>query len=378
VKALRAGRLFDGTALWPDRVVLFEGERIAGLVAPAALPADAECIELPQDHVLAPGFIDLQVNGGGGVLFNDTPDAATLRRIAGAHAGAGTTAILPTLISGTRPQRCAALAAVRLALAACVPGIAGLHLEGPFIAPARRGIHPAEALTAMTDEDLEQLAAPFPAPLLVTLAPEIVPAEHIRRLVGSGRIVFAGHSDASYAEAIAGFEAGISGVTHLYNAMSGFAARAPGMIGAALDRAQVFAGIIVDGHHVHDAGVRLAFAAKGAQALLLVSDAMATAASDVTGFVLGGERIHLHEGRLVNDAGTLAGAHLTMAQAVRHAVRHVGLPLEAVLRMATHTPAHAIGLADRGRIAAGCLADFVLLGPDLGLAAVWQHGIRLR
>jgi len=259
-----------------------------------------------------------------------------------------------------------------------VPGIVGLHLEGPFIAPTRRGIHPAEAIVGMTDDDLSVLTAPFPAPLLVTLAPEAVPAGYIQRLVESGKIVFAGHTEASYAEAIAGFDAGISGVTHLYNAMSGFVPRAPGMIGAALDRSGAFAGIIVDGHHSHYAAVRLAFAAKGADSLALVSDAMATAASACTGFVLNGQRIHLRDGRLVNDAGTLAGAHLTMAAAVRNAVHHAGLPLEAVLRMATHTPARAIGLPDRGRIAPGCLADLVLLDPDLGVAAVWQCGTRLR
>jgi N-acetylglucosamine-6-phosphate deacetylase len=378
MKALHAGRLFDGTTLGAGRTVLFDGARIVALVAPDAVPAGAERVDLGQDHVLAPGFVDLQVNGGGGVLFNDAPDAATLRRIAGAHAQAGTTAILPTLISGTRRQRLAALAAVRAALADGMDGIAGLHLEGPFIAPARRGIHPAQVITAMTDDDLAGLTEPFPAPLLITLAPEMVGAGHIRRLVESGAIVFAGHSDANYATAVAGFEAGISGVTHLYNAMSGFVARAPGMVGAALDRADAFAGIIVDGHHSHYAAVRIAFAAKGPDTLLLVSDAMATAASDRTGFVFNGERIHLHEGRLVNDAGTLAGAHLTLAEAVRNAVCHAGLPLEAVLRMATHTPARAIGLADRGRIAPGCFADFVVLDAGLGVAAVWQHGRRVR
>ena len=328
--------------------------------------------------MLAPGFVDLQVNGGGGVLFNDAPDMATLRQIAAAHAGAGTTALLPTLISGTRSHLRAALDAVRAALAAGVPGIAGLHLEGPFIAPARRGIHPAEAVTTMTDEDLDLLCAPFPAPLLVTLAPETIPAGHLRRLVASGAIVFAGHTDTTYDTAIAGLEAGISGFTHLYNAMSGLVARAPGAVGAALDRAGSFAGIIVDGHHAHYAAVRIAFAAKGPDALLLVSDAMATAASDRTGFSLNGEPIRLQDGRLVNDAGTLAGAHLTMAAAVRNAVCHAGLPLAAVLRMATRTPARAIGLADRGRLAPGCLADFVALDGDLRVAAVWQQGRRLR
>ena len=204
MKALLAAHLFDGADLQHDRAVLFDGERIAGIAAPEAIPSSAECLNLPIDHVLAPGFVDLQVNGGGGVLFNDTPNVATLRRIAAAHAGAGTTALLPTLISGTRPQMRAAIAAARMALEAKVPGIAGLHLEGPFIASGRRGIHPAGAVTAMTDTDLADLLRPFPAPLLITLAPEAVPLAHIRRLVGAGVIVFAGHTDATYAAAMMG------------------------------------------------------------------------------------------------------------------------------------------------------------------------------
>ncbi len=378
MKALRASRLFDGTDLLHDRAVLFDGARIAAVVPRHAVPPGADGIELPEDHVLAPGFVDLQVNGGGGVLFNDTADAATLQCIAAAHAHAGTTTLLPTLISGTRAHLRAALAAARTALADGIPGIAGLHLEGPFIAAARRGIHPAAAIAAMSDDDLALLCTPFPGALLITLAPETVPPANIRRLRDTGATVFAGHTDASYDQAIAGLAAGISGFTHLYNAMSGFVPRAPGAVGAALDRAETFAGIIVDGHHVHHASLRIAFAAKGADALLFVSDAMPTAASDHTSFSLNGERIHLHNGRLVNDAGTLAGAHLTMADAVRNAVHLAGLPLDAALRMATRTPARAIELADRGRIEPNCPADFVVLDADLQVANVWQLGQRMK
>ena len=378
MKALYAPALFDGSEFLHHRAVLFDGARVADVVAPRAVPPDAERTDLPDGHLLAPGFVDLQVNGGGGVLFNDAPDAATLQRIAAAHAHAGTTSLLPTLISGSRQQLRAAIAAVQAALKSGVAGIAGLHLEGPFIAPTRRGIHPAQAVTPMNDDDLALLCRPFPAPLLVTLAPEVVPAASIRRLVESGAVVFAGHTEATYEAAMAGFDAGISGVTHLYNAMSGLLPRAPGMVGAALRGAAAFAGIIVDGQHLHAASVRIAFAAKGPDALLLVSDAMPTVGSDISQFRLGGERIRLQGGRLLDDAGTLAGAHLTMADAVRNAACHVGLPLKAVLHMATRTPARAIGLADRGRIAPGCLADFVLLDPELKVAGVWQGGHRRR
>ena len=378
MKALIAPRLFDGTNLLPGRAVLFEGARIAAVLSADAVPTDAERIAVPESQVVAPGFVDLQVNGGGGVLFNDSLEIATLRRIAAAHAGTGTTSLLPTLISGTRPQLRTALSAAREALAAGVPGIAGLHLEGPFIAAPRRGIHPEAAVIPMTEADLVLLGAPFPAALLLTLAPDTVPPEFIRRLAGAGAIVFAGHTNADYDTVLAALNAGVSGFTHLYNAMSAFLPRAPGAIGAALDRREAFAGIIADGHHVHDASLRIAFAAKGPDALFLVSDAMATSASDSTAFALNGEPIHLQHGRLVNAAGTLAGAHLTMAEAVRHAVHNAGLPLQAVLRMATHTPARAARLTDRGRIAPGCRADLVALDRDLNVVAVWQHGVRLR
>ncbi|CAH2599977.1 N-acetylgalactosamine-6-phosphate deacetylase [Rhodovastum atsumiense] len=373
---IRAARLFDGQSLHEDCAVWLEDARIVAVRPGTEAPTNAE--RLPASLLLAPGFIDLQVNGGGGVLFNDQIDARALGRIAAAHAHAGSTAILPTLISGTRPQLQAALQAADDAMAQQVPGIVGLHLEGPFIAGTRRGIHPADAVTSLTDADVEMLCRPFPAPLLVTLAPETTTPARIHRLAQAGIIVFAGHTEATYEQVLAGLEAGISGFTHLYNAMSAFTSRAPGTVGAALDRATVPAGIIADGLHVHLASLRIAFAAKGPDALFLVSDAMPTAGSDCTGFSLGGERIHLHEGRLVNDAGTLAGAHLTLAEAVRVVVRDAGLPLEAALRMATATPARVARLADRGRIGAGHVADLVALDTGLAVTAVWQSGMRLR
>lgn len=376
--AIHAEKLFDGIAMQRDRAVLVEGARIIGVVAPGDVPAQADIVAVPAGSVLAPGFVDLQVNGGGGVLFNNAPAADTLRTIAAAHAGAGTTAILPTLISGTRHELRAALAAVHDAMAQAAPGIVGLHLEGPFIALSRRGIHPAAAITTMSDADLTLLCATSPGKLLLTLAPEAVPARHIIRLVAAGLTVFAGHTDATYEQVLDGLAAGLSGFTHLYNAMSGFAGRAPGAIGAALDHAASHAGIIVDGHHTHDASVRIAYAAKGPDRLFLVSDAMSTAASDLRSFVFNGERIHLEAGRLVNAAGTLAGAHLTMDEALRNAVHRIGIPLDAALRMATATPAAAIGLADSGRVAPGYVADLVVLDTELSVTAVWQAGTVVR
>ena len=375
--ALAAASLFDGYTLHEHRVVTLDGERIAAVGDRA--PQGAAIEALADDVVLSPGFVDLQVNGGGGVLFNDAPSTDALRCIAAAHARLGTTALLPTLISAPAPLRRAAMQAVRDALAQGVPGIAGLHVEGPFIAPARRGIHDPNNLARPTDADIAELCAPFPAPLLLTVAPEIVAQAHIAALAAAGVRVFLGHSDSTLDQASAALCAGAVGFTHLFNAMSQLGSRAPGMVGAALDDARAACGIIVDGLHVHPAAIRLAVAAIGPARLFLISDAMPTVGDDAAGggFVLGGKRITLAAGRLTDAAGTLAGAHLSMADAVRNAVQMVGLPLAAALRMATATPAENIGLSDRGRIAAGARADLVALDGDLRVVAVWQGGRRI-
>jgi len=369
--ALVAPRMFDGTALVRDRVVVIDGGRIVAIQKD--LPAGVVAETLPPDTILAPGFVDLQVNGGGGVMLNDAITVDTMRRIAEAHARCGTTTILPTLISGTRPQLREALSAAEAAVRQ-VPGVAGLHVEGPFIALARRGIHPASAVTTITDDDVALLGAPRALQVLLTLAPDTVPPDCVARLTGAGVVVFAGHTDASYEQVTDALSAGVFGFTHLFNAMSQFAARAPGAVGAALAHRDAYAGIIVDGYHVHPAAVAAAFAAKGAARLFLVSDAMATAGSDITSFTLNGVVIHLNGGRLTDDTGTLAGAHLTMAEAVRNAVQLSGIPLAEALRMATATPAACMRLGDRGRIAAGCRADLVALDRELNVIAVWQDG----
>ena len=374
--AVQTAALFDGETLHGPCVVSIVDGRIAAVARhpPPGIPVT----RLAEDAVLAPGFVDLQVNGGGGVLFNDVPTPDGLHRIAAAHARLGTTSLLPTLVSGGGALRAAALAAVRAALAQPIRGICGLHLEGPFLARSRRGIHPAEHLGPPTAADLAALCAPLPAPLLLTVAPEVVAPDAIAVLVAAGARVFLGHSDATFAEAAAALQAGAAGFTHLFNAMSQPGAREPGMVGAALDSATAAAGIIVDGVHVHPAAIRLAFAALGPARLLLVSDAMPTVGdAGADGFLLNGQRIRLAAGRLTDAAGTLAGAHLSMAEAVRNAVQRVGLPRTAALRMATATPAHWLGLADRGRIVPGARADLVALDADLRVVAVWQEGAPL-
>ncbi len=374
MKALVASRVFDGTKMLGCCAVLLRQDRVVRIVDVDAIPQGVPVVHLAADRVLVPGFVDLQVNGGGGVMFNDHPHPDTLLVMAEAHARMGSTSILPTLISSDRPTRRAAIAAVRAARQANMPGIAGLHLEGPYLAPTRRGIHPASVITTPDAEDMAELTAVFDGAMLITLAPEMVSPTDIAALAAAGRFVFAGHSDASFEEACRGFEAGIVGTTHLFNAMSQFGSRTPGMVGAAFSRG--VAGIIVDLLHVHPASVAAAYRCMGAERLFLVSDAMATAGSDCEDFTVGGNPIRLIEGRLVDAGGTLAGAHLSMGEAVRRAVADVGISLDDALRMATRTPADAVGLGDVGRIGPDTRADFVELDSGHAVRDVWRGGER--
>ena len=372
--ALRADLVFDGSRLLPNEVVVIDGDRV---VRVGAGVRDGTPIEdLSPGAILVPGFVDLQVNGAGGVLFNAEPTVAGLARIGDALARCGTTSFLPTLISA-RPLFDAAERAVSAALADPLSGVVGVHLEGPFINPARHGTHPLDAIQTMTATDATRLAPNAGWPRMVTLAPEMVDQALLTQIVTGAACVFAGHTDATAQQAADGFATGIVGATHLFNAMSQLNSRAPGVVGATLDAVGAVASIIVDGIHVDPLCVRIAHAALGPERLFLVSDSMPTAASETTSFTFKGETIELVDGRLLDANGSLAGAHLTMAEAVRNAVHLCGLPLLDALAMATATPAEVIGLTDRGRIAVGCRADLVALDGNLRVHAVWRAGVRL-
>jgi N-acetylglucosamine-6-phosphate deacetylase len=322
-----------------------------------------------------PGFIDLQVNGGGGVLLNDRPTADSMRAIARAHRKVGTTALLPTLITDTRAQMLAAITAAREV--AGTGGLLGLHLEGPYLSPARPGIHRKEHIVRPEMRDLEPLRD-LPAPSLITLAPECVPDGFVRALAATGVRVSAGHSEASADIMLRAVHDGLTGVTHLYNAMPPLAGRAPGIVGAALSEPRLTAGLIADGLHVDPVSIRAAFAAKGADGIALVSDAMPTVGSDLTRFDLMGRAISLRNGKLTADDGTLAGAHLDMGIAVRNAVTLAHIPLDDALRAATLTPARFLGLGhERGALIPGARADFVALGTGLDVLSVWVDGERV-
>jgi N-acetylglucosamine-6-phosphate deacetylase len=370
--AVIAGRVFTGEALVTDHAVLIEAGRVRDVVPAHGIDGE----RLADDLILAPGFIDVQVNGGGGVLFNDTPDLPTLRRIVAAHRRFGTTALLPTLITDTADKLRQAVATVAAAMADGEPGIAGLHLEGPFLNPARRGVHRADLIRELSPADISALCAAAPRPLLLTLAPEMVSSDAIQRLADAGIIVSVGHTDATYEQASAAVDAGAHGFTHLFNAMPPPAGRAPGPVGAALDSSQCYAGIIVDGHHVHPASLRIALHALTARQAMLVTDAMASVGSDIDSFMLQGQRIGVAEGRLTTEDGTLAGAHLDMASAVRNAVTMLGATLADALRMASATPADFLGISQaRGRLLPGRAADMVALTDDVDVRGVWVAGV---
>ena len=372
--ALINGRVLTADGFDPECAVLIEGGRIAGLMSQAALPGDAVRHDL-QGAYLLPGFIDAQVNGGGGVLFNNAPTVEALRTIAEAHRKFGTTGMLPTLISDDADVMRAAVAAVREAIDQGVPGVLGIHLEGPYLAPARKGTHNADKFRVPDESEIALATSLSNGVTLLTLAPERVPGDSVRALVQRGAIVAAGHTAGTYEEIREGLAAGIRGFTHLYNAMSPLQGREPGAVGAALEDPESWCGIIVDGVHVHPASLRVALAAKPRGKLFLVTDAMPPVGADDPSYELYGEVITVQDGVVRNAAGALAGSALDMLTAVRNTVNLLGLPLEEAARMAATYPADFLGLGTtHGRIAPNYHADLVALDGDLQLQATWIGG----
>jgi N-acetylglucosamine-6-phosphate deacetylase len=371
--AVAADVVFDGTTLHPDCAVLIEGGEIIALTPRRDLPGAVPVRHLPDGAWLAPGFIDAQVNGGGDVLFNDNPTPEGIAAIAAAHRRFGTTALLPTLITASAEMR-AARAAVDAALGS-VPGVLGIHFEGPFLAPERAGVHDPGKMRQPEPGDINLLTSrPGRGVTLVTLAPERVPSGFIGKLAGAGTRVALGHSMATYAETRAALAEGLTGFTHLFNAMRPLASREPGPIAAALETPSAFYGLIVDGEHVAPAMLRLAL--RGAGQAMLVTDAMPPVGGSRSEFMLCGKQIVARDGRCLTIDGTLAGAVLDMASAVRNSVRLLDMRLEEALRLASAVPAAFLGVADRlGRLAPGYRADLVALDPaEIRVLATWIAG----
>jgi N-acetylglucosamine-6-phosphate deacetylase len=373
--ALTNARVLTPGGWRSDLAVLLDGGRIADLLPPSDPRVRNVRRHDLHGAMLLPGFIDAQVNGGGGVLFNEAPTVETLRRIGAAHRRFGTTGFLPTLISDRAEVMRAALAAVEQALAEDVPGVLGIHLEGPYLAPARKGVHDAKYFHAPGRDELALLCAPHRGVRLLTLAPDRVPVGTIGALAAAGVIVCAGHTAADYETTRAALAAGVRGFTHLFNAMTPFGSREPGVVGAALEDADSWCGIIVDGHHVHPASLRVALAAKPRGKMLLVTDAMPPVGADRPDYVLNGETIIAKDGICQTAQGVLAGSALDMAGAVRNAVQLLGLPPDEAVRMASTYPAEFLGLGEsHGRIAPGYRADLVVLDDEYRVQQSWIGG----
>ena len=369
-KTLIADRVLMGDHWVANQAITVRGGVIVGLGTAADVSSGTRL-----DGSVVPGFFDIQVNGGGGVLFNDDTSVEAIEAIGAAHRQFGTTSFLPTLISDDLEKVRTAINAVDEAIARGVPGVVGIHLEGPFLCEAKKGIHDASKFRCMTAGDVELLTSLKYGKTLVTLAPEKVDAEKIRALTAAGVIVSAGHTAATYEQALAGIEAGVTGFTHLFNAMTGFESRAPGVVGAAFDSSNTWAGLIADGHHVHPAALRHTIETKGINRSILVSDAMPTVGSDAGEFMLDGQLITVQDGCCCNADGVLAGSALDMASAVRYAANEVGVGLAAAAQMASRSPAAFIGLDDSfGSVEIGKKADFVVLDDKLAAKSVYIGG----
>jgi N-acetylglucosamine-6-phosphate deacetylase len=365
--AYTGARIFDGQQWWERSALVVNGDRIEGIIA-ADSPTDAQRVPL-SGGILAPGFVDLQVNGGGGALFNLTPDLPTVETICGAFARFGTTACMPTCITDTPAVITAAIAAAKAAAQKGVRGFLGLHLEGPHLSVARKGAHDPALIRAMEEADLVELveARQHLPNMISTVAAETVTPNQITRLHEAGIVVSIGHSDAGYAKVQAAAEAGATMVTHLFNAQSQLGNRDPGVVGAALDIGTLWAGLIADGIHVDKAAIGVALRSKrGPAHIFLVTDAMSPTGTDATSFELTGRTVYRKDGALRLADGTLAGADLTMIDAVTFVHRTIGLPLEEALRMASLYPSQALGVdKERGSLQPGLRADLVHLSDDL-------------
>jgi len=374
--ALINGRILTGDGIVSGRVLLISGEHIEGLID----PADSRCsaaarIDL-EGRLLLPGFIDVQVNGGGGVLFNDDPRPETIRAIGAAHRRFGTTGFLPTLISDDLDSIDRAVTAAQSALDSGLPGVLGIHLEGPFLSGAHRGVHGSKYLRRLEQSAVPRLCRLRGGRTVVTLAPEMATPELITSLVRAGVVVSAGHSEATFAQATAAIAAGARGFTHLFNGMARLEPRAPGIVGAALYDDNTWCGIIVDGHHVDPVVLKLALRCKRHDRFMLVTDAMPPVGLPERSFVLQGRTIQVVDGICRDETGTLAGTALSMAAAVKNAVSLLGVDLIEAARMASEYPAAFLGLDhELGRIAPGYRANLVAMDDEFQVSQTWIDGV---
>lgn len=372
--AITNARVFDGSEFHTGKAVIIRNGKVDAIVNSRNIPSDIAGIDA-QNQILAPGLIDVQVNGGGGVLLNDEPNVDGVRAIMAAHRKFGTTAMLPTLITDHREKMDLAIAAVTDAIHQEVPGIVGIHLEGPYLNAERKGVHDPNIIRPMEDDAIELLTRLPNGRILVTMAPEKATTGTIAKLAKHGVLVCAGHTAGTYNDVQAAISEGLRGFTHLFNAMSPMSHREPGVAGAAMADDSTWCGLIADGYHVHPAVLKIAIHAKATGKIMLVTDAMPTVGAANKRFVLGGEEITATDGRCALADGTLAGSDLDMISAVKNCVEMVGIDLGEALRMASLYPAEFLKLADvMGRIAPGYQADMILFDDHYTVTRSWIKG----
>lgn len=375
------GHVFTGETVLPHHAVIVENGRILQVIPQEQLD-NSQLNEIEpdarfdlNDEILAPGFIDLQVNGGGGVMFNNSPNLSGIQTIAKAHAQYGTTALLPTLITDNYDVMKQAVNAVNQAIKNNINSIIGIHLEGPFLNSEKKGAHDAEKFCAIDEQGFNIINSISDGKTLITIAPELTTLVMINRICEKGIIVCAGHSAANFEQTNSALSAGVTGFTHLYNAMTPLLSREPGMVGAALNDEHSWFGIIADGYHMHPAAFRVAITAKQTGGAILVTDAMATVGSTDNSFVLDGETIFAVDGRCTNAAGSLAGSDLNMNTAVKNAIKFARINWKEAIRMATVYPAKAIGIDhEMGYIKPHYHANFVSLDKNHNVTNTWIQG----
>ncbi len=370
-----AKRLFDGEQFLDDCVLTITNGNIT------KIDHDTQNVDVVAQELVVPGYIDLQVNGGGGALFNDSPSVEQLKTMMLAHAKFGTTGMMPTLITDKVSVMAQAADAMAQAIKEQVPGILGIHFEGPHLSLAKKGTHCAELIRPITDDEWAILSRKDLGQVMVTLAPETVSVEDITRMVSLGIKVCLGHTNADYLQAQSAVDAGATGFTHLFNAMSPLQGREPGVVGCALLNDNTQAGLIVDGHHVDYSSCKLAIKAKPAGGIFLVTDAMPPVGTDMTEFPLYDRTVYVEEGKLTSTTGELAGSSLDMATAVKNTHEKLNIPLDESIRMASLYPAQYLYAGNelvRGQLKVGQQADFVVLANDLSVKETWIAGDKVQ
>lgn len=371
--ALKNCRIYTGSDVLDNHAIIIDGDLIQNICLESELPEGIETHSLNGANV-SPGFIDLQLNGCGGVMFNDQITADTIHVMHQANLKSGCTSFLPTLITSSDDDMKAAVSAARDYQSQYQNQSLGLHLEGPYLNVAKKGIHSIDYIRHSDDAMIQFICDNADVVTKVTLAPELTPEKHIKQLVDAGIIVAAGHTNSSYVEARKGFEAGITFATHLFNAMTPIAGREPGTVGAIYDTPDVYTGIIADGFHVDYANIRIAHKLKG-EKLVLVTDAVAPAGADMDHFIFVGKKVYYRDGKCVDENGTLGGSALTMIEAVQNSVEHVGIALDEALRMATLYPARAIGVDNKlGTIRKGLVANLTVFDREFHVKATVVNG----